>query len=42
MRSGGLIVGDDAYDPEIIRALKDAASHLSPVTNGIHFFISIP
>lgn len=42
MRSGGLIVGDDAYDPEIQRALQDAAGHLSPVNNGIHFFISIP
>lgn len=42
MRSGGLIVGDDAYEPEIQRALHDAAGHLSPVNNGIHFFISIP
>lgn len=42
MRSGGLIVGDDAYDERIIRALADAAGHLSPVNNGIHFFISIP
>jgi len=42
MRSGGLIVGDDAYDERIVRALADAAGHLSPVNNGIHFFISIP
>lgn len=42
MRSGGLIVGDDAYDPAIQRALADAAGHLSPVNNGIHFFINIP
>ena len=42
MRSGGLIVGDDAYDPEIQRALNDAARHLYPENNGIHFFISIP
>lgn len=42
MRSGGLIVGDDAYDERIIRALADAAGHLSPVNNGIHFFISVP
>lgn len=42
MRSGGLIVGDDAYDPEIQRALNDAARHLHPENNGIHFFISIP
>lgn len=42
MRSGGLIVGDDAYDPEIQRALQDAAGHLKPMNNGIHFFISIP
>lgn len=42
MRSGGLMTGDDAYDPEIQRALNDAAGHLNPVNNGIHFFISIP
>jgi hypothetical protein len=42
MRSGGLIVGDDAYTPEIQRALAEAAGHLDPVNNGIHFFISIP
>ncbi len=42
MRSGGLIVGDDAYEPHIQQALMDAAGHLSPVNNGIHFFISIP
>jgi predicted O-methyltransferase YrrM len=41
MRSGGLIVGDDAYDPEIQRALADAAGHLNPENNGIQFFISI-
>jgi predicted O-methyltransferase YrrM len=42
MRSGGLIVGDDAYDPPIQKALADAAGHMNPVNNGVHFFISIP
>jgi predicted O-methyltransferase YrrM len=42
MRSGGLIVGDDAYEADVQRALADAAGHLNPVNNGIHFFISIP
>ena len=42
MRSGGLIVGDDAYDPPIQQALADAAGYLNPENNGIHFFISIP
>jgi len=42
MRSGGLIAGDDAFVPEIIQAAQDAAGHLNPVFNGIHFFISIP
>jgi predicted O-methyltransferase YrrM len=42
MRSGGLIAGDDAYTPEIQKALQDAAGHLNPVNTGIHFFISIP
>jgi predicted O-methyltransferase YrrM len=42
MRSGGLIAGDDAYHEDIQRALHDAAGHLDPVINGIHFFITIP
>jgi predicted O-methyltransferase YrrM len=42
MRSGGLIVGDDAYEDDIKRALNDAAGHLNPVNTGVHFFISIP
>lgn len=42
MRSGGLIAGDDAYHEDIQRALHDAAGHLNPSINGIHFFISIP
>jgi hypothetical protein len=42
MKSGGLIAGDDAYDPEIQRALADAAGHMNPVNTGVHFFISIP
>jgi len=42
MRSGGLIVGDDAYTADIQRALADAAGHLNPTNNGMHFFISIP
>jgi predicted O-methyltransferase YrrM len=42
MRSGGLIVGDDAYEPDIQRALADAAGHLNPTNNGVQFFISIP
>lgn len=42
MRSGGLIAGDDAYHEDIQRALADAAGHLNPVNNGIHFFITIP
>lgn len=41
MRSGGLIAGDDAYHEDIQRALYDAAGHLNPVINGIHFFITI-
>jgi predicted O-methyltransferase YrrM len=42
MRSGGIIVGDDAYEADIQRALADAAGHLNPVNTGIHFFILIP
>lgn len=43
MRSGGLIAGDDAYDPQIMKAVREVASHLNPICeNGIHFFISIP
>jgi predicted O-methyltransferase YrrM len=42
MRSGGLIAGDDAFVADIVRAVKDAAGHLNPQFNGIHFFISIP
>lgn len=42
MRPGGLIAGDDAYHPNIANAVRDAAGHLNPVINGIHFFISIP
>jgi len=42
MRSGGLIAGDDAYHEDIQRALYNAAGHLNPVINGIHFFINIP
>lgn len=42
MRSGGLMAGDDAFVPEILKAAKDAAVNLSVETNGIHFFISIP
>lgn len=42
MRSGGLIAGDDAYHSDIARAVHDAAGHLNPVINGLHFFISIP
>jgi len=42
MRSGGLITGDDAYDPRVKKALEDAAGHLNPVNNGVQFFINIP
>ena len=42
MRSGGLIVGDDAYEVDIQKALEDAAGHLNPTNNGVQFFISIP
>lgn len=42
MRSGGLVTGDDAYVPEIMKAVNEVAGHLSPVNNGIHFFINIP
>jgi len=42
MRSGGLIVGDDAYEQDIKQALADAAGHLEPTNTGVHFFISIP
>jgi predicted O-methyltransferase YrrM len=42
MRSGGLMTGDDAYSPQIIKAVQDAAKGLEVVSNGIHFFISIP
>jgi predicted O-methyltransferase YrrM len=42
MRSGGLMVGDDAFVPEILQAAKDAAVNLNVETNGMHFFISIP
>jgi predicted O-methyltransferase YrrM len=44
MRSGGLMTGDDAYDPEIMRAVRDAIKDLDleVVSNGLHFFISIP
>ena len=42
MRSGGMIAGDDAYTDEITRAVYDAAGHLNPVIQGIHFFIPIP
>lgn len=42
MRAGGLIAGDDAFVPEIVRAVEAVAADLNPVFNGIHFFISIP
>jgi len=44
MRSGGLMTGDDAFDPEIQRAFRDALDILGVQgeINGIHFFISVP
>ena len=42
MRPGGLMVGDDAYVPEILQAAKDAAVGIDVELIGIHFFISIP
>lgn len=42
MRAGGLIAGDDAFVPEIVRAVESVARDLNPVFNGVHFFISIP
>lgn len=42
MRSGGLMTGDDAFVPEILKAARDAAVGLNVETNGLHFFISIP
>lgn len=44
MKSGGLIAGDDAFDPGVMQAATDGAKYhnLVPSFNGIHFFISIP
>ena len=42
MRSGGLIVLDDSYEPGIQQAISETVKHLDPVNNGIHCFIRIP
>jgi len=44
MRPGGLIVGDDAFVPDIVRAAQDATKefNLESVVEGIHFYIQIP
>lgn len=44
MKSGGLIAGDDAFDPGVRQAAIDGAhAHgLRAEINGIHFFIKIP
>jgi predicted O-methyltransferase YrrM len=42
MRSGGLIVLDDSYEPGIQQAIAETVNHLDPVNTGVHCFISIP
>ena len=42
MRSGGLMVLDDSYEPGIQQAIAETVKHLDPVNNGIHCFIRIP
>ena len=42
MRSGGLMVLDDSYEPGIQQAIKETVKDLDPVNTGIHCFIRIP
>ena len=42
MRSGGLMVLDDSYEPGIQQAISETVSHLDPVNTGVHCFIRIP
>jgi predicted O-methyltransferase YrrM len=42
MRSGGLMVLDDAYEPGIQQAIAETVKDLNPVNTGVHCFVSIP
>jgi len=42
MKSGGLIVGDDAWSPDVAQAFRDALPNLPVEFNGIHAFVQIP
>jgi predicted O-methyltransferase YrrM len=42
MKSGGLMVGDDAWAPDVARAFRDALPNVHVEFNGLHCFVQIP
>lgn len=43
MKSGGIMVGDDAFDAGVWKAVNDALPHLEvKLLNGIHFYVEVP